>query len=188
MVDKEKIKKAIRDIIEAIGEDPNREGLAKTPERVALMYENIFSGIKEDPKEHLTLFLEDETYEDLILVKDISFYSLCEHHLIPFFGKVHVAYIPRKGRVTGFSRIVKVIETVANRPQLQERMTKIIADSLVEALNPYGVIVLVEAEQMCMTMRGVKKLGAKTFSSAVRGILKTNIAARNEAMNLINHK
>ncbi len=187
-MDKDKIKRAISDILEAIGEDPNREGLKNTPDRVAEMYEDIFSGIDQNPKEHLELFLEDETYEDLVLIKDISFYSICEHHLIPFFGKAHVAYIPRKGKITGFSRIVKIVESIAKRPQLQERMTKIIADSIMEVLEPYGVLVLIEAEQMCMTMRGVKKPGTKTVTSAVRGILMTDLAARNEAMNLINHK
>lgn len=187
-MDKEKIRDAVRDILEAIGEDPEREGLRNTPQRVAKMYENIFSGIDENPTTHLELFLEDEDYEDLVLVKDIKFYSVCEHHLIPFFGKAHVAYIPRKGKVTGFSRIVKVVETLASRPQLQERMTKIIADSIMNVLDPYGALVLIEAEQMCMTMRGVKKPGTKTVTSAVRGLFRKDAAAREEAMNLINHK
>ena len=187
-MDKERIKNAVREIIEAIGEDPEREGLKNTPSRVADMYGNIFSGVNEDVTRHLKLQLEDETYEELVLVKNVVFHSICEHHLVPFFGEAHVAYIPHEGRMTGFSRIVKVIETISKRPQLQERMTKIIADSIMKHLEPYGVLVLIEAEQMCMSMRGVKKPGTKTVSSAVRGIFQTDLAARNEAMNLINHQ
>lgn len=187
-MDKEKIKRAVRDILEAIGEDPDREGLVGTPDRIARMYEEIYCGIDEDPKKHLEIFFQDEDHEELVLVKDISFYSTCEHHLVPFFGKAHVAYLPRKGKLTGLSKLARVVESVARRPQLQERITKTIADSLVDVLDPYGVVVVVEAEHMCMTMRGVKKPGSKTITSAVRGIFKKDVAARAEVMSLINAK
>ena len=180
----EQIEKAVKLIIEAIGEDPNREGLLDTPKRVAKMYAEVFSGIQEDPKEHFkTIFGED--HEELVLVKDISFFSMCEHHLVPFFGKAHVAYIPKGGKVTGLSKLARAVEAVAKRPQLQERITTTIADAIVESLEPYGVMVVVEAEHMCMTMRGVKKPGATTVTSAVRGVLKSNDAVRAEVLSLI---
>ncbi|GAA0100291.1 GTP cyclohydrolase I FolE [Paraclostridium bifermentans] len=185
-VDKKKIENAVRDILEAIGEDPNREGLIDTPSRVAKMYEEIFSGIHKDPRDHLKILFQSEEHEELVLVKDIPFYSCCEHHLVPFFGKAHVAYLPKDGRLTGLSKLARVIEDLAKRPQLQERITKDTADIIMEELKPYGVIVVVEAEHMCMTMRGVKKPGSKTITSAVRGIFEKNIAARAEAMSLIN--
>ncbi|WP_368389906.1 GTP cyclohydrolase I FolE [Sporolactobacillus mangiferae] len=185
-VDQEKIKKAVRMILEAIGEDPERSGLLETPQRVARMYEEIFKGMKQDPKEYLSKTF-DEAHEELVLVKDIPFYSMCEHHLVPFFGKAHVGYIPREGRVTGLSKLARAVEAVAKRPQLQERLTTEVADSIVETLRPYGVIVVIEAEHMCMTMRGVKKPGAKTITSAVRGIFQKDSTARAEAMSLINH-
>ncbi|AZR73421.1 GTP cyclohydrolase I FolE [Anoxybacter fermentans] len=188
MVDKEKIKRAVRDILEAIGEDPEREGLKDTPRRIADMYEEIFSGLYEDPKKHLEIYFQDEKHEELVLVKDIPFYSICEHHLLPFFGKAHVAYIPRGGKLTGLSKLARVVETVAKRPQLQERITKTVADILMEQLEPYGVIVVIEAEHMCMTMRGVKKPGSKTVTSAIRGLFERNHASRAEVMSLINHK
>ncbi|WP_293665962.1 GTP cyclohydrolase I FolE [Tepidibacter sp.] len=187
-MDKEKIKRAVRDILEAIGEDPNREGLIDTPDRVARMFEEIYSGLNEDPKKHLQLFFQDEKHEELVLVKDIPFYSMCEHHLVPFHGKAHVAYIPKGGKLTGLSKLARVVETAAKRPQLQERITKTVADAIVEVLNPYGVIVVLEAEHMCMTMRGVKKAGSKTVTSAVRGIFEKDVAARAEVMSLINYK
>ncbi|MCL1631835.1 GTP cyclohydrolase I FolE [Sporolactobacillus sp. CPB3-1] len=173
-------------ILEAIGEDPERSGLLETPQRVARMYEEIFKGMKQDPKEYLSKTF-DEAHEELVLVKDIPFYSMCEHHLVPFFGKAHVGYIPREGRVTGLSKLARAVEAVAKRPQLQERLTTEVADSIVETLRPYGVIVVIEAEHMCMTMRGVKKPGAKTITSAVRGIFQKDSTARAEAMSLINH-
>jgi GTP cyclohydrolase IA len=183
-VNKEQIEHAVRLILEAIGEDPNREGLLDTPKRVAKMYEEVFSGLKEDPKEHFkTVFGED--HEELVLVKDIPFYSMCEHHLVPFYGKAHIAYIPRGGRVTGLSKLARAVEAVAKRPQLQERITSTIANSIVESLDPHGVMVIVEAEHMCMTMRGVKKPGSKTVTSAVRGILESDAAARAEVLSLI---
>jgi GTP cyclohydrolase IA len=183
-VNKEQIEHAVRLILEAIGEDPNREGLLDTPKRVAKMYEEVFAGLNEDPKEHFkTVFGED--HEELVLVKDIPFYSMCEHHLVPFYGKAHVAYIPKGGKVTGLSKLARAVEAVARRPQLQERITSTIADSIVETLEPHGVMVVVEAEHMCMTMRGVKKPGAMTVTSAVRGVLETDAAARAEVLSLI---
>jgi GTP cyclohydrolase I len=171
-------------ILEAIGEDPNREGLKDTPARVARMYNEIFCGLVEDPKEHLqVLFTED--HEEMVLVKDIPFYSMCEHHLLPFFGQAHVAYIPRKGKITGLSKLARTVETIAKRPQLQERLTCAIADMITECLNPLGVMVVVEAEHMCMTMRGVKKPGSMTLTSAVRGLFQTSEATRAEAFSLI---
>lgn len=184
-VDKDKIKNAVRDILEAIGEDPNREGLLDTPKRIANMYEEIYAGIGQDEGKHLEIFFEEDNHEELVLVKDIPFYSTCEHHLVPFFGKAHVGYIPRNGKLTGLSKLARVVETVARRPQLQERLTSAIADAMVEKLDPSGVIVVVEAEHMCMTMRGIKKPGSKTLTSAVRGIFKTDARSRSEAMTLI---
>ncbi|CUA79500.1 GTP cyclohydrolase I FolE [Anoxybacillus suryakundensis] len=180
----EQIEQAVRLILEAIGEDPNREGLLDTPKRVAKMYAEVFSGLNEDPKIHLqTVFSED--HEELVLVKDIPFYSMCEHHLVPFFGVAHVAYIPRGGKVTGLSKLARTVETVARRPQLQERITATVADAIMETLEPHGVMVVVEAEHMCMTMRGVKKPGAKTVTTAVRGTLETDDKARAEILALI---
>jgi GTP cyclohydrolase IA len=188
MMDKEKIEKAVRDILEAIGEDPDREGLKDTPARMARMYEEIFSGINENPKDHLKVYFQEEKYEELVLVKDIPFYSTCEHHLVPFFGKAHVAYLPKGGRLCGLSKLARIVDSVAKRPQLQERITATIADSLMEALNPYGVVVVVEAEHMCMTMRGTKKPGSQTVTSAVRGLFNKDVAARAEVMSLINSR
>lgn len=184
-MDKEKIMRAVRDILEAIGEDPDREGLIDTPKRIAKMYEEIFSGLNEDPKKHLEVFFQEEKHEELVLVKDIPFYSVCEHHLVPFHGKAHVGYLPRDGKLTGLSKLARVVETVAKKPQLQERLSAEIADALEQALAPHGVIVIVEAEHMCMTMRGVKKPGSKTITSVVRGVFKTDAKSRAEAMSLI---
>lgn len=184
MFDRKKLEKAVRMILEAIGEDPEREGLRDTPARVARMYQEIFCGLDEDPRAHLqVLFTED--HEEMVLVRDIPFYSMCEHHLLPFFGKAHVAYIPRKGQITGLSKLARAVETIAKRPQLQERLTCTIADMIMESLNPLGVLVVVEAEHMCMTMRGVKKSGSRTVTSAVRGLFKTKQATRAEAFSLI---
>lgn len=185
-MDKERIERAVREILYAIGEDPDREGLVGTPDRIARMYEEIFSGIGEDPGKHLDIHFQEEDHEELVLVKDIPFYSVCEHHLVPFFGKAHVAYIPKNGKLTGLSKLARVVDTVAKRPQLQERLTSNIADAIMEKLSPYGVVVVVEAEHMCMTMRGVKKPGSKTITSGVRGIFKTDSKSRSEAMSLIN--
>lgn len=183
-VNRTQIEEAVRLIIEAIGEDPNREGLLDTPKRVAKMYEEVFSGLNTDPKEYFkTVFAED--HEELVLVKDIPFYSMCEHHLVPFFGKAHIAYIPRNGKVTGLSKLARAVEAVAKRPQLQERITSTIANTIMETLEPHGVMVIVEAEHMCMTMRGVKKPGSKTVTSAVRGIFLKDVSARAEVLSLI---
>jgi GTP cyclohydrolase IA len=187
MVDHRKIEEAVRMILEAVGEDPNREGLLDTPKRVARMYEEIFSGLNKDPKDQFSVVFSED-HEELVLVKDIPFFSTCEHHLVPFFGKAHIGYIPRGGRVTGLSKLARAVETVARRPQLQERITSTVADSIVESLDPYGVIVVIEAEHMCMTMRGVKKPGSKTVTSAVRGVFAEDSAARAEAMSLIGLK
>lgn len=183
-VDLEKIEKAVSMILEAVGEDVSREGLHDTPKRVAKMYAEVFSGLKEDPKEYFkTVF--HEGHEELVLVKDIPFYSMCEHHLVPFFGKAHIAYIPRDGVVTGLSKLARAVETVAKRPQLQERITSTIADSMMETLNPHGVFVMIEAEHMCMTMRGIKKPGATTVTAVARGILETDAIKRSEVITYI---
>jgi len=184
-MDKKKIEQAVRDILEAIGEDPDREGLIDTPKRIARMYEEIFAGLKEDPSKHLNIHFQEEKYEELVLIKDIPFYSMCEHHFVPFHGKAHVGYIPKDGKLTGLSKIARVVDTVAKRPQLQERLSSTIADTIVNKLDPHGVIVVVEAEHMCMTMRGVKKPGSKTITSVVRGVFQTDAKARAEAMSLI---
>lgn len=183
-INRAQIEKAVRLILEAIGEDPGREGLVDTPKRVARMYEEVFSGLNEDPKEYFeTIFSED--HEEVVLVKDIPFFSMCEHHLVPFYGKAHVAYLPRNGRVTGLSKLARAVEAVAKRPQLQERITSTIADSIMEQLEPQGVMVVIEAEHMCMTMRGVKKPGSKTVTTAVRGVYQENAEARSEVLALI---
>jgi GTP cyclohydrolase I len=185
-MDKERIEKAVREILFAVGEDPDREGLKDTPRRMAKMYEEIFAGLHENPSKHLEIYFQEEKYEELVLVKDIPFYSVCEHHLVPFFGKAHVAYLPKNGKLTGLSKLARVVETVAKRPQLQERITSTVADTIMEKLDPYGVIVVIEAEHMCMTMRGVKKPGSKTMTSAVRGLFRTDPKSRAEVMSMIN--
>lgn len=186
-MDKLKIEQAVTMILEAIGENPKREGLVETPSRVARMYEEIFCGLNEDPSLHLEkVFTENN--EEMILIKDIPFYSMCEHHLLPFFGRAHVAYLPRKGvkgNITGLSKLARVVEGYAKRPQLQERLTAQVADAVMDKLNPYGVMVVMEAEHMCMTLRGVKKPGSRTLTSAVRGTFQNNEATRAEAMMLI---
>lgn len=184
MVDREKIEQAVRMILEAIGEDPEREGLKETPARVARMYEEIFSGLWEEPQEHLLKMFSEE-HEEMVLVKDIPIYSVCEHHLLPFFGKAHVAYIPQRGNVTGLSKLARVVEGYAKRPQLQERLTSQIADAITKKLTPQGVLVVIEAEHMCMTLRGVRKPGSKTITSAVRGYFQKSDVTRAEALTLI---
>lgn len=183
-VNRIQIEQAVRLILEAIGEDPNREGLVDTPKRVAKMYEEVFSGLNQDPGEYFETIFGEE-HEELVLVKDIPFFSMCEHHLVPFFGKAHVAYIPRNGRVAGLSKLARAVEAVSRRPQLQERITSVIADTIMEKLDPHGTMVVVEAEHMCMTMRGVKKPGAKTVTTAVRGILSDNHLMRSEVLAFI---
>ena len=184
-MDKEKIERAVRDILEAIGEDITREGLIDTPKRVANMYEEIFSGIGKDPKEELKVYFQEAGHEELVIVKDIPFYSSCEHHLVPFFGKAHIGYIPRKGKLTGLSKLARVVDVASKKPQLQERLTTEIVTALQKQLNPLGVIVVVEAEHMCMTMRGIKKPGSKTVTSGVRGVFESDAKVRAEALQLI---
>ncbi len=177
----------MREILEAIGEDADRDGLQRTPERVAGMYEEIFSGLADDPSRHLTITFEAE-HDEMVMVRDIPLFSVCEHHLVPFAGRAHVAYIPGEdGRITGLSKIARLVEGFARRPQVQERLTTQIADALVKVLAPTGVLVMIEAEHLCMSMRGVKKPGALTVTSAVRGLFKTNAATRAEALALITH-
>ena len=183
-VDKQLITEAVRLLLKGIGEDAEREGLLKTPERVADMYAELFDGLSSDPKEHLQLQFVEDKHGEMVLIKDIPFYSMCEHHMLPFIGKAHVAYIPKDGVITGISKIARVVEGYSHRLQLQERLTTQIADALVEVLKPQGVLVVLEAEHLCMSMRGVKKPGALTVTSAVRGIFHTNVT-RNEAMALI---
>jgi len=183
-VDKKMIIEAVRMLLMAIGEDVEREGLLMTPERVADMYAELFDGLTFDPKEHLQLQFVEDKHGEMVLVKGIPFYSMCEHHLLPFIGKAHVAYIPKNGVITGISKIARVVEGYSHRLQLQERMTTQIADALVDVLKPQGVLAVLEAEHLCMSMRGVKKPGTQTVTSAVRGIFHTN-ATRNEAMALI---
>ncbi len=185
MIDEKKIEQAVLMILEAIGEDPNREGLVDTPRRVAKMYQEVFDGVSLDPKELLqTCFVEDE-HDEMVIVKDISLYSMCEHHLLPFYGKAHIVYIPKGGRIVGLSKLVRVVELISRRPQLQERLTSSVADVITEVLNPKGVVVVVEAEHLCMSIRGVKKPGATTVTSAVRGIFYKNPVSRSEAFSLI---
>jgi len=183
-MDKVKIQKAVKMILEAIGENPNRADLKKTPERVANMYEEIFSGIQEDPSKQLEVLLS-EKHNEIVLLKGIPLYSVCEHHLLPFVGKAHIAYVPKNSRVTGLSKLARVVEILSKRLQVQERLTTEIADILMKKLKPMGVMVIIEAEHLCMSMRGVKKPGVSTVTSAVRGIFKENSKTRSETMALI---
>jgi GTP cyclohydrolase I len=183
-VDRGRIEKAVREIIEALGEDPEREGLAETPERVANFYAEVFDGLHREPGEVVDAFFGEEHYQEIVMVREIPFYSMCEHHFVPFHGQAHVAYIP-KGRVTGLSKLARLVEGFARRPQMQERLTAQVADALAERLEPLGVMVVVEAEHLCMSMRGVKKPGAVTVTSAVRGIMESQPATRAEAMSLL---
>lgn len=186
-IDLEKIERAVRDILEAIGEDPERDGLVRTPTRIAHMYEEIFAGLHEDPSRHLTVTFEAD-HDEMVMVRDIPVHSLCEHHLVPFAGRAHVAYIPgADGRITGLSKIARLVDGFAKRPQVQERLTTQIADALVDVLDPAGALVMIEAEHFCMSMRGVKKPGSLTITSAVRGMFKSNAATRAEAMSLITY-
>lgn len=183
-MNKEKIKEAIKILLEAIGEDSNREGLKETPRRVAEMYEEVLSGMEKDPEEELKI-LQGENHDEIVLIKDIPLYSLCEHHLLPFIGKAHLAYIPDGGRITGLSKLTRVVEILSKRLQVQERLTTQIAEVIMRKLKPKGVIVVIEAEHLCMSMRGVKKPGSLTVTSAVRGIFRTNPKTRAEALALI---
>lgn len=183
-VDKKKIEKAVRMILEAIGDDPQREDLVATPFRVAQMYEEIFQGTDKDPRLELEVLLSED-HEEIVLLKDVPLYSICEHHLLPFVGKVHVGYIPKGGRVTGLSKLVRVIEILSQRLQVQERLTTQISDVIMDKLRPRGVMVIIEAEHLCLSMRGVKKPGILTITSAVRGIFKESEKTRAETMALI---
>ncbi len=183
-MDKPRIEKAVRELLLGLGENPDREGLRDTPKRVAKMYEEVFSGLETDPKDLVTIF-ETEGHEEMVILRDIPFYSMCEHHLLPFYGKAHVAYAPRKDRLCGLSKLARIVETISRRPQLQERITTQVADTIMKALKPYGALVIVEAEHLCMTMRGVKKPGARMTTSAVRGVFAKNVATRMEALQLI---
>ena len=188
MIDKQKIKKATLMMIEAIGEDGNREGLKDTPRRIADMYAEIFSGLKVDPREELKVGYE-QGHREMVIVRDIPFYSMCEHHLLPFFGIVHVGYIPNKsGRIVGISKLARVVDIIAKRPQVQERLTTEIADTVMDGLNPSGVAVVVKAEHMCMIMRGVEKPGSNIITSAIRGYFLKNAEARAEFFSLIQNR
>jgi len=184
-VDLGKIEAAVREILAAVGEDPDRDGLKATPARVARMYAEVFSGLHEDPGAHLTATFE-ANHDELVLVRDIPIYSVCEHHLLPWVGKAHVAYIPGEdGRITGLSKLVRLVEAYARRPQVQERLTSQVADTLVKVLEPRGVLVVVEAEHLCMSMRGVQKPGSITVTSAMRGHFLTSPAARAEVLGFV---
>jgi len=183
LVDQRKVKEAVLSIIEAIGEDPKRQGLVGTPSRIAEMYAELFMGIDLDPKEELTVSFE-EGHHEMVILRDIPFYSMCEHHLLPFYGVVHIGYIP-KGSVVGASKLARVVEILSKRPQLQERLTTQIAETIVEALQPDGVAVVIQAEHMCMTIRGVKKPGSNVITSATRGLFRTKAATRSEFMSLV---
>ena len=184
-VDTARIEAAVREILEAIGEDPGRDGLLATPSRVARMYAEICSGLHEDPTRHLNTTFEAD-HDEMVMVRDIPLYSLCEHHLAPFIGKAHVAYIPNDdGRVIGLSKFARLIDGYAQRPQVQERLTSQVADALDASLGPKGVMVVIEAEHLCMSMRGVKKAGSSTVTSAVRGLFRSSVATREEAMRFI---
>ena len=183
--DIEKIKKGIRLILEGIGEDPDRPGIVETPERVARMYQEVFGGMHVDAGRVVKILPDTDRHSEIVLVKDIPVYSICEHHLLPFIGKAHVAYIPKQGRITGLSKIARVVDILSRRPQLQERLTSQIADTLAKRLKPEGVMVVIEAGHLCMTMRGIKKPGSITVTSVVRGIFRNNALTRNETLNLI---
>lgn len=184
-MDQKRIEAAVRELLEAAGEDPCREGLLETPARVARMYAEIFSGLEEDPAKHLKIFNEPQQHDELVLVRDIPLYSVCEHHLLPFIGKAHIAYIPQKGRIIGLSKFARIVNCFARRPQVQERLTAQIADFLFDHLKPYGVAVVIEAEHLCMTMRGARAAGSKTQTSALRGTMRTDARTRSEVMTLL---
>ncbi len=185
-IDKKEIEKAVKVILKAIGEDAHRVGLKDTPRRVAQMYEEIFTGVNQDPKKELKTY-KTKNEDEMIIIKDIPFYSVCEHHLLPFFGRAHVVYIPKENKITGFSNLVRVIDLMAKRPLLQERLTHEIADFLMINLKPMGVLVVIEAEHLCLSMIGVKKPGTLTVTSAIRGVMRS-AATRAEAFSLIKGK
>ena len=184
-LDKPRVEAAVREFLLAIGEDPDREGLQGTPDRVARACEEIFGGMQEDPGAHLRKQFHEPGNEEMVIVRDIPFSSMCEHHLLPFIGRAHVAYIPRDGRITGLSKIARCVAGYAARPQLQERLTAQVADAMVDELDPLGVLVVIEAEHTCMTMRGIRAAGAMTVTSAVRGSLRSDARSREEALSLL---
>ena len=183
-MDLKKIEKGMRLILEGIGEDPERAGIRDTPERVAKMYSEIFAGL-ETPTEEILKAIEGESHDEMVLLKDIPFYSMCEHHFLPFIGKAHVAYIPSGGKIVGLSELVKAVEVLAKRLQVQERLTTQLADLIMHKLKPKGAMVIIDAEHLCISMRGVKKSGARTVTSAVRGIFRTKQSTREELLELI---
>ena len=185
MIDEGRVEKAVREILEAIGEDVDRDGIRRTPERVAAMFAELFAGLHEDPDAVLNVTFE-AGHDEMVLERDIPFHSVCEHHLVPFIGRAHVAYIPNEdGRLTGLSKLARLVECFARRPQVQERLTTQVADTIERVLEPRGVLVVIEAEHLCMSMRGVRKPGAVTVTSAVRGLFRDNEATRAEAMAFI---
>lgn len=184
IVDRAKIEGAVRTILEAIGEDPDREGLLDTPQRVARYFEEVTAGLHLDPSRHLATVFQEQ-HEEMVLVGDIPFHSLCEHHLVPFFGKAHVLYLPREGRVVGLSKIARLVDDLARRPQVQERLTAQIADLMMAHLDATGVMVMMEAQHMCMAMRGIKKIGSQTRTLATRGLLAEDVWKRQEALTMI---
>jgi GTP cyclohydrolase I len=186
-MDLPKIENAVRDILEAIGEDPNREGLLETPQRVARMYAEVFAGLHRDISKDIKTF-HGEGNDEMILIGDIPFYSMCEHHLLPFHGKAHVVYIPKDGKIFGLSKVARIVDTLSRKPQLQEKLTSEIADAIEKAVDARSVCVVLEAEHLCMTMRGIRKPGSKTVTSAMRGGCRSDIRTRNEALALINRQ
>ena len=186
-MDKQRIEAAVREILIAVGEDPDREGLKETPARVARMYEEIFSGLEDDPHRHLKIF-DEKSNEEMVVVRDIPIYSMCEHHLVPFFGKAHIAYIPSDGKIIGLSKLARIADCFARRPQLQERLTEQIADFIYNELSAQGVAVVIECEHLCMTMRGVRAAGAQTMTSALRGVMRSKATTRSEALALLTNK
>ncbi len=183
--DEKKARRAIKLLLESFGEDLKREGIRRTPERVAEFYREVLSGNEIDPLKFVPVHYVTEDHEDIVLVKDITFYSLCEHHLLPFFGRTHIAYMPKRDRIVGVSKLIKLVEIFANRLQLQERLTKQLADTAMKFVKPHGVMVVVEAEHLCMTMRGVKKPGSKMVTSAMRGIFLKDVRTRSEVMSFL---
>ncbi len=183
-MDKKKIEKGVRIILEGIGEDPERPGLKDTPKRIADMYEELFSGL-ETPTDEILKPIKGESHDELVLLKDIPFYSICEHHLVPFIGKAHVAYVPAGGKIVGIGELAKAVEIFAKRPQVQERLTTQLADMIMKKLRPRGAMVVIDSEHLCLSMRGVKKPGTRTITSAVRGIFRTKVSTREEMLELI---
>lgn len=184
-MDINRIEAAVKELLIAVGENPDRDGLIETPARVAQMYAEVFGGLENDPSRHLKFFKQKTHSDDMVTVRDIPLYSMCEHHLLPFIGKCHIAYIPREGRIIGLSKFARIVGCFAARPQVQERLTAQIADFLEESLNPLGVAVIIEAEHLCMTMRGARAAGSRTQTSALRGIMRSDARTRAEVMSLL---